>query len=169
MEKGKIIVGYQGIGKSTLAGKGSRFIDLESGSFYVDGMRYNGWHKVYVNIAKHLSEQGFVVFVSSHKAVREYMNEKGIEFTVVCPSPELKEQWLGRLRDRYAETGLDKDFRALANAEEKYDENIADLMKEKSVFLIKDMDYRLGDIAVYNCANIRRDVFGFLDNLILNI
>lgn len=168
MERGKIIVGYQGIGKSTLA-DGNRFIDLESGNFYVDGSRSDNWYKIYANIAAHLAGQGFVVFVSSHKVLREYMNEKGIPFKVVCPSPELKDKWLERLRERYEETKLDKDYRALANAEEKYDENIADLMGEKDVFLIKDMDYKLMHIALYNCANIRRDVFGFLDDLVLSV
>lgn len=34
-----IVIGYQGIGKSTLANKDLRFIDLESGNFWVDGKR----------------------------------------------------------------------------------------------------------------------------------
>ena len=39
-----VVVGYQGIGKSTLAAKDKDFIDLESGSFFVNGDRsYNLW------------------------------------------------------------------------------------------------------------------------------
>ena len=32
-----IIIGYQGVGKSTLANKDDKFIDLESSSFWVKG------------------------------------------------------------------------------------------------------------------------------------
>ena len=38
-----IIIGYQGIGKSTLAGHNS-VIDLESGNFWNDGKRIDDWY-----------------------------------------------------------------------------------------------------------------------------
>ena len=52
-----IICGYQGIGKSTIAGQ-LYTIDLESSNFYIDGKRDEKWYKVYANFARHLSEQG---------------------------------------------------------------------------------------------------------------
>jgi ABC-type cobalamin/Fe3+-siderophores transport system ATPase subunit len=81
-----IVVGYQGIGKSSMAKNNADVIDLESGNFWVDGKRIDDWYKIYANIAKHLSDQGKIVFTSSHKVFRDYLNEKGIEFTVVFPS-----------------------------------------------------------------------------------
>ena len=57
-----IISGYQGIGKSSLAGS-HNCIDLESGNFWIDGVRDNDWYKPYCKIANHLSEQGYIVFV----------------------------------------------------------------------------------------------------------
>lgn len=140
-----IIVGYQCIGKSTLAKNSDNCIDLESSNFFVDGKRDENWYKVYVNIAKHLSDQKNIVFISSHKIVREYLNEQNIEFLVVCPSLELKEEWLKKLKDRYDETGKDKDYRAWKNAEVGYDEQIKDLMQEHNVILLNDTKYNLED------------------------
>jgi len=34
-----IVIGYQGIGKSTLSKTNDKYIDLESGNFFVDGTR----------------------------------------------------------------------------------------------------------------------------------
>ena len=69
-----IVIGYQGIGKSSLAGK-NNCIDLESGNFWVDGKRSDDWYKIYCNIALHLHRQGFTVFTSSHQVVRDYFKE----------------------------------------------------------------------------------------------
>ena len=66
-----IIIGYQGIGKSTLAKNSLKYIDLESGNFWINGERDEQWYKPYCNIANHLSAQGYTVFTSSHKEVRE--------------------------------------------------------------------------------------------------
>lgn len=138
-----IYVGYQGIGKSTICRELDNCIDLESGNFFVEGIRYDNWYKIYANIAKHLSDQGKNVFVSSHKVLREYMNEVGIPFTVVFPSLKLKEAWINKLRDRYLLTHKDKDLRALLNAEQMYDENIFDLSKEPLKVEITDINYSL--------------------------
>ena len=64
-----IIVGYQGIGKSSLAGVGN-CIDLESSNFWINGKRDPEWYKPYCKIADHLSKQGYTVFTSSHEVVR---------------------------------------------------------------------------------------------------
>ena len=69
-----IISGYQGIGKSTLAGK-NNCIDLESGNFWVGRKRSDDWYKIYCNIAVHLSRQGYTVFVSSHEVVRKELEK----------------------------------------------------------------------------------------------
>ena len=137
-----IYVGYQGIGKSSIAGK-NNCIDLESGNFWVDDIRNNNWYKIYVNIAEHLSNQGYKVFMSSHKIVRNELNNRGIEFTVICPSLILKNQWIKRLQERFDRTRSTKDFKALKNAEEMYEENIKDLTSEKNIIVITTIDYDL--------------------------
>jgi SRSO17 transposase len=140
-----IYVGYQGIGKSSIAGK-NNCIDLESGNFWVNDTRNENWYKEYVNIAQHLSNQGYKVFMSSHKIVREELNNRGINFIVICPSLTLKEQWVKRLQERFDRTRSTKDFKALKNAEEMYEENIKDLTSEKNTIVITTIDYDLLDI-----------------------
>ena len=70
-----IVIGYQGIGKSTLAQKQFKYIDLESSALRRDGVRWHNWYEPYCLVAEWLSKQGYIVFVSSHKEVRDYLNE----------------------------------------------------------------------------------------------
>lgn len=140
-----IYVDYQGIGKSSISGK-NNCIDLESGNFWVDGNRADYWYKIYVNIAEHLSNQGYKVFMSSHKVVREELNRRKIEFKVIMPSIFLKEQWIKRLQQRYDKSQLEKDYKALMNAKECYEENIEDLLQENHIIQIQDINYDLNDL-----------------------
>lgn len=140
-----IYIGYQGIGKSSISGSNNN-IDLESGNFWVNGDRIEDWYKIYCNIAEHLSNQGYNVFMSSHKIVREELNKKNIKFSVICPILDLKEQWIDRLQCRYDKTKLEKDYKALMNAKTMYEENINDLLSEKCVVKITDINYDLYDL-----------------------
>lgn len=122
-----IVIGYQGIGKSTLAGRDHKFIDLESGNFWVDGKRADDWYKPYCQIAEHLSRQGYIVFTSSHEVVRKQL-ENSREVVVLCyPAPNLRDMWVDKLENRYRDTGLEKDYKALMNAMDRFDENIREL------------------------------------------
>lgn len=141
-----IISGYQGVGKSTLAVKSNNFIDLESSSFFVDGVRPDNWYVMYCQVAINLSQQGHDVFVSSHKVVRDYLADHSDEkLVLVFPDKDLKSQWIDRLQKRYDQTKSDKDYKALKNAECSYDSNILDLMNQsgfKKIILI-DTSYKL--------------------------
>ena len=143
-----IVIGYQGIGKSTLAGK-NNCIDLESGNFWVDGNRNHDWYKAYCQIAVHLHRQGFIVMTSSHEVVREYFKEimtsEDRNATFVCyPDLWLKNAWINKLEERYQATRLDKDFKAWKNAEARFSDNINELMTSgfKSIVL-ETMRYNL--------------------------
>ena len=139
-----IIIGYQGIGKSTLAGPHLGYVDLESSNFTVDGKKIEGWQKMYCNIAKHLSRQGFKVFVSSHIGVREELRNCNEDVVIIYPDLELKDEWIAKLRKRYAETKSNKDWNALINAELFYEGNIKSLMAENfDHIVIEDMNYSL--------------------------
>ena len=142
-----IISGYQGIGKSTLAVKSKDFIDLESSNFFIHDQRPEGWHQMYCQVAESLSRQGYDVFVSSHKIVREYLKEFSKEKTIlVFPSKEMKENWISKLRSRYEESRSDKDFRALSNAEQFYDKSIDDLLSQTGFLkiVLTSEEYKLG-------------------------
>ena len=130
-----IIIGYQGIGKSTTVrhNPGRKFVDLESSNFWVDGKRSEDWYKVYCQIALDLSSQGFIVFTSSHKEVRDWFinNETGTEKIYTCsPDITLKDQWIDKLRKRYEATKLEKDYKAWMNAEHCFIENVSDIQRD---------------------------------------
>lgn len=142
-----IIIGYQGIGKSTLASKNLKYIDLESSCMRVNGERADNWWEIYCNVAEELSCQGYIVFVSSHAVVRNRLKNSKEKIYVCYPSLELEDEWIRRLENRYYNTELDKDYRAWKNAEECYASNIQDL--EQSGFtpiIILNMKYKLKDI-----------------------
>lgn len=151
---GLIICGYQGIGKSTLCTNGEvvtghpevRCIDLESANFWCDGKRPYDWFKYYANFAKHLAAQGYIVFTASHKVFREWMNEQGIGFVTMFPSVDLKDEWISRLETRYNATELEKDYKTLMDAKEKYEQTINNLAGEDNHYIICDIDYRMPDV-----------------------
>lgn len=158
---GTIIIGYQGIGKSStinkydfMGNKINSFIDLESSSFRLpDGSRHDDWYKYYINIALDLASQGNNVFISSHNTVREELASRIKSFPkivplIIYPDPSLKEQWIARLEQRYKENPTKKNELAFLNAKDKYLENINELKtysiqnKFKS-FVIESTEYNL--------------------------
>ena len=144
-----IICGYQGVGKSSLSNVDKECIDLESGNFWVDGKRNDNWYIIYCNIALNLSKQGYVVFLSSHKVVRDYLASlpKTENVYVICPDYQLKDKWIARLEARYNATKLDKDYRALMNAKDCYLNNIYELINgELPCIIVGDMKYDLKEI-----------------------
>ena len=146
-----IIIGYQGIGKSTLAKDSRKYIDLESGNFWVNGERDEQWYKPYCNIANHLSAQGYTVFTSSHKEIREELKNSNEIVKIVFPALELKTDWLIRLTNRYNESMLEKDYKALINASLYYEDNINDLMNEPfDKIVINNIDYNLRELIEKN-------------------
>lgn len=146
-----IIIGYQGIGKSTLAKDSLKYIDLESGNFWINGERDEQWYKPYCNIANHLSAQGYTVFTSSHKEVREELKNSNEIVKIAFPSLELKTDWLIRLTNRYNESMLEKDYKALINASLYYEDNIKDLMNEPfDKIIINNIDYNLRELIEKN-------------------
>ena len=148
-----IVVGYQGIGKSTLAGK-QDCIDLESSNFWVKDVRPDNWARIYCNIAEHLSAQGYTVFTSSHSAVRDIFSEDIIsgrsheKIYCIFPSPELKSHWIVKLKRRYDKSKSDKDRKAYLNALDRYEDNIRELSEWSYAepVMLTDMTYSLSTI-----------------------
>lgn len=145
-----IFIGYQGIGKSTLAGA-NNFIDLESGNFWITNKetgcadRADNWYIPYCQIAEHLSAQGYHVFVSSHEVVRKQLRNSKEKVVIIYPSLELKDKWIEKLKDRWERTQLVKDYKAYMNALDRYTENINELMSEEDFghLIIHKMSYDL--------------------------
>lgn len=141
-----IIIGYQGIGKTTLSYRDNNFVDLESSNFYNKGIRPENWYVYYCNIAASLSRQGFNVFVSSHEVVRNRLKKYFDTEKILCvyPSVELKNEWIPKLHRRFIESRMDKDFKAWMNALDRYEENIEELKNSGFECIeLTSMDYDL--------------------------
>lgn len=143
-----IIIGYQGVGKSTLAKQELKYIDLESGNFWYNGVRPVDWYIYYCQIAEHLSQQGYNVCVSSHKIVRDYLKSNTSEIIVcIYPSILLADEWKEKLKQRYNQSHLEKDYKAWKNAEDKYHENISELMMCGIPYIeINSLNYNLKEL-----------------------
>lgn len=161
-----IITGYQGIGKSTLARNNVKIIDLESSSFWKyeedvslnktgNKTRHEDWYVYYCQVAQHLSAQGYIVFVSCHQEVRDWLSVHNSEkFCAIFPSKDIKEDWLNRLENRYKESQSEKDLRAYEHAKASYDNDIYKLWYEcqynveyyHNVAIIDDINYDLQEL-----------------------
>ena len=140
-----IFCGYQGVGKSSICNRENGYIDFESSNFFVNEMRPNMWVDIYINQAVDLNNQGYDVFLSTHKELRNRLNELNIDFIVITPCIDLKEQWIERLTKRYKYNPSIKNMKALNNAETCYEENVNDLCSESKVIMITNPEYDLKD------------------------
>lgn len=149
--KGLIVIGYQGIGKSTLAKSDPRFVDLESSNFFNGNDRIDDWYVYYCQIAMHLAAQGKIVLVSSHEVVRKQLGatpvNRNVEIVTCTPSLLLEADWVEKLRRRHDETHLVKDFKAYMNAANNYHNNIRDIAMDVFPNIeIKHMNYDLAKL-----------------------
>lgn len=155
-----IVVGYQGIGKSTICKENPRYIDFESSALKMFGHRPPGWEMPYCQMAIWLSKQGYNVFTSSHKEVRKLLTESDEYCIAIVPSLELEKEWRAKLRTRYEESRLEKDRLAYLNAQDRYKENITEIMEDvEDVVVIDRIDYDLNRI-VTKCEKIMNLVRG---------
>ena len=144
-----IIIGYPGIGKSTLCHHRENCIDLESSCF--DKSNKN-WYKDYCNVAVDLHEQGNIVLVSNHDLVYKELSSKDVLNTTnlvfVFPSLQLRDDWITKLGDRYNKEKTKKNEAAWLRATNCYFEDILNLVNfvKKSGFrycCINRMEYQL--------------------------
>lgn len=155
-----IILGYPGIGKTTLSGQYARvfnspIIDLESSCMRrgPDNERDELWYESYANIAIDLHLQGFFVLCSCHKPLRNYLKQKAGKVRgfrkkdlVLCyPERALADKWISRLQDRYTQTKSIKDKNALNFAKDHYVDSISELLNDHSInhLALYHMDYSL--------------------------
>lgn len=116
-----IIIGYLGVGKSTVSNKNPNYIDFDSSMF----PKEEGWEKDYVERAEALSEQGFTVFVSAHKAVQDLLLSSKEKVIAVYPAVGMRHTWIKKLSERYDKTHFESDKRALERCVECFSFDIA--------------------------------------------
>lgn len=157
---GLIIIGYQGIGKSSFASSRNKAIDLESSSFRVDGERDDNWYVVYCRIAVSLAKQGYIVFTSAHQVVVKELTKYGnldedYSIVIVSPHHSLEIEWVEKLRQRWiADTKNEKNYRAYKDAEENFQNEIYWFASQKELpyIPIKSMNYVFSKIVEGLCC-----------------
>lgn len=146
-----IIIGFPGIGKSsvTRAHNGETnttgYIDVESSNFVKD----DNWVKEYCGLAIDLDLQGYNVFVSSHKAVREYFAEKQDIFPdimEVFPSKEMRAEWLNRLESRYMKCKTAKNERALNYMRNNFDAAVDEMERDAIIHKVRITKENMNDL-----------------------
>lgn len=114
-----IICGYQGCGKTTYCKNHVDSIDLDSSNF-VKGL---GWEKQYIRVAMSLSLAGYKVFISAHREVIGYLQERSIDFALLIPAYN-KEAWRHRLEFRYQTNPTQANQNALLDFEKNFDRDM---------------------------------------------
>ena len=144
-----IIIGFPGVGKSTLSrGVNPKYLDLESSMFTVNKKKIDNWEIPYVRTAEYLSRKGFDVFVSSHAEVSAQLEHSTEIVVMVFPDESLKAEWINRLRKRYSDSQLPKDKNAIRRMAMHYTEDVNSMaaIAEEYQFptiVLKSMDYDL--------------------------
>lgn len=165
-----IIIGYPGIGKSSLSTSATGYIDLDSSNFWrwEDGnrVRDKNWYIAYCNIAVYLSKQGHKVFVCADEDVQKKLKEMSgskdfKEEIIYCvPALELKDKWVEKLENRYNESHSIEDLAALNHVGTSYEKDLEYIMNSGlPVVKIRYMDYSLEKLLNnYTCSSFFRTI-----------
>ena len=141
-----IYSGFSGIGKTSVAKRNNKYIDLESSLFRINSVHIPGWEVIYCNIVEYLSVQGFDLFISAHMQVRAELHKRNISFVAITPTLSLKEQWIVRLKERYGKDPTFSNGLALKSAEEYYDIMVNSLINEPNKIILDSIDYDLEEV-----------------------
>ena len=142
-KKGLLIIsGFPGVGKSYyLKKEGNRkheCVDLDSSYYETD------FPSSYLNTIKHIYFMGKndsgIVFVSSHKSVRDGLKKENIDFVVVYPDKKLKEEYLDEFRER----GDTEEFISLIS--KNWDSWIDEIESEKNKKIKLGKDEYISDL-----------------------
>lgn len=125
----KVISGFPAVGKSYLYNNNKRLKVLDSDSrkfsWESEGVRHPDFPNNYISHIKRNLGVVDVIFVSSHKVVREALQSNGIDYTIVYPNISLKGEYISR----YINRGNDDSFIELLN--NNWEEFITDIENEK--------------------------------------
>lgn len=169
-----IVIGYYGLGKSSVCSENPGFIDLESKYFREEGSWLGGNSKVgldrYIWLIEDLNAAGKTVFVSSLKEVRKAIFESKkidsfLEVAYIYPDLNLKDEWLSRLYNRWKESSLQKDWLAYERATREYPTVIKEMKEEKGNLLdyvitkdnIEDFDLKKAVLELEDILDMRKE------------
>lgn len=100
MSKAFVICGFSGIGKSTAEKRGNRIIDLES-SLFSRSMENNkerdpDFPANYIGYLEKIIGDYQYYLLSCHKEVRDELKRRGINYIIVLPTVDQKNEYLKR-------------------------------------------------------------------------
>ncbi|QIN99774.1 hypothetical protein vaffelhjerte_154 [Salmonella phage vaffelhjerte] len=90
-----VISAFPGCGKTYFTKCFPRVLDSDSSKFQKDNFPAN-----YIEHISQAIEEGKLILVSSHKEVRDALHAAGIDFILLYPERELKEEYLARYKER---------------------------------------------------------------------
>lgn len=103
-----LVAGFPGTGKTHYTNTESGYMpqgfatDSDSSKF-----DKSDFPKNYIEHIKEKISEGYArIFISSHKEVRDALVANGLEFTLVYPKKELKEEYLNRYKERGSPDGF---------------------------------------------------------------
>lgn len=110
---------------------GEKILDSDSSLFswiYENGVKTNKrnpeFPQNYINhIKEHMNSED-IIFVSSHKVVRDALKKENIPYYLIYPHKDMKEEWM----DRFKRRGNDESF--IKFQDEHWDEFIDDMDNE---------------------------------------
>lgn len=141
-----IVIGYPGIGKSTLARNRFSYVDLESTNFIKEDPN---WYISYCDTAYDLAQSGYCVFISAHKKVQDYIcrrvkNSTTVRLYECSPASYLKYRWIEKLRDRCLDSGSIKDTQAYRRVQDHFCEDVTSMQHmDVNHIILTDMNYDL--------------------------
>lgn len=113
----KIISAFPGTGKSVIAAAFPNVADSDSSRFSKENGEFPANYIAHINRVIAEGKHSHI-FVSTHQELRDAFEELGIEFTLVYPSPDLKEEYI----ERYRKRGSDPAF--IKSLENRFDEMV---------------------------------------------
>lgn len=115
MKKAMVICGFPGVGKTSVANNRVNILDAESSAFswiwnpenLEKGRERNpAFPGNYIDFIRENIEKYDVILVSSHQAVRYALKAEGIQYIIVAPDYNCKNEYM----IRYIQRGSDIDF-----------------------------------------------------------
>ena len=102
----KIISGFPGIGKSYIYNNQKDIVVYDSDSSKFDKSKFPQNYIAHIKNILRVDPTADYIFVSSHKEVRDSLVAEGLEFFLVYPGKNIKDEYL----KRYANRGSDDKF-----------------------------------------------------------
>lgn len=125
-----IIAGFPGIGKSYLKNQyGEEVSDSDSSKFPKDNFPQN-----YIDHIKSLIGNKRLILVSTHKDVLKGLEDNNIDYILVYPNSELKDEYLERYKQRGSPQGF---IDLLSNKWDEFHNDLENTNPKKRIILNK--------------------------------